>query len=116
MPGLSALAFSGDFQPAHAGIARALGIGPMSLITRTDAALFYYLAGDHESAHERLISVLAQDPEFPHARLKLVCVLVAVGDLDAAMDECDRAGEALPREPAGSLAGQPKRTAQHPGQ
>ena len=53
-----------------------------------------YEAGDYERAYEGLISVLAQNPEFPHARLKLVFVLAALGDLDAAMDECDRAGDA----------------------
>lgn len=100
----NALAFSGDFQPAHAGIARALEIDPTSLITRTDAALFYYLAGDHESARERLISVLAQNPEFPHARLKLALVMAALRDLDAAMDECDRAGEALGKSNFGERA------------
>ena len=100
----NALAFSGDFRSAHASIARALEIDPTSLITRTDAALFHYLAGDYERAYEGLISVLAQNPEFPHARLKLVFVLAALGDLDAAMDECDRAGDALGKLDLGERA------------
>ncbi len=100
----NALAFAGDFDAARAGIGRALDIDPTSLITRTDAGLVDYLAGDFESAGQALQSVLDQDPVFPHARLKLAFVLMALGKQAAAVEECERAAKGLDNADFGARA------------
>ncbi len=97
----NALAFSGNFKPAHADIERALALDPTSLITRTDAALFHYLGGDLEASHSGLESVLAQDPGFPHARLKLAFVLAVMNRADEAVRQCELATKAMQLAPAG---------------
>lgn len=109
----NAQAFAGDFASAHDNVERALLLDPASMITRTDAALFHYLAGDYEMAQKGLLSVLDQEPGFPHARIKLAFVHGALGDAESAIGECEAVATSLGSRHFGAYAyamGRAKRT------
>ena len=86
-----ATAAAGDLDAATREVTAALEIDPLSAIVGTDLGAIHAMAGRHQLAVDAFRSVLALHPLFAHARGFLSMSLTALGQVEAAISEAERA-------------------------
>ena len=89
---------------------RARELDPLSLITRTNEALFFYFAGQHAEAEERITNTLELEPNFWIALLTRAKIYLQLGKPKEAMADLVKArslsgGSAQPLSMLGYISG-----------
>ncbi|HJX92264.1 MAG TPA: winged helix-turn-helix domain-containing protein [Pyrinomonadaceae bacterium] len=87
------LSQTGRIQEAIQQGTRARELDPLSLITRTNEALFYYFARDYEAAQERIEKTLDLEPGFWVALLTRAKIFLRQGKFDQAVADLIKAKE-----------------------
>ena len=82
------LAFQGRFAEAFAEMQRALQLDPLSLIMKTDRAVFLYYARQYDRSIEQFREVLEMDPDFVRAHM-IVFPILQSGRSDEALAELE---------------------------
>lgn len=85
------LSQTGRMQEAIEQGTRARELDPLSLITRTNEALFYYFARDYEAAEERIEKTLKMEPAFWVALLTRAKIFLRQGKFDQAVADLIKA-------------------------